>query len=219
VLPPLRAKNRRYPLLFQSLLPVVTHHCWLSQHCPTHRRPPPHRMSFLHHRLKRPDDVETRWNYLETTRKTMSYFSHHYLLRLRLIRLPCTLPLHRQHHLQQQSLMLPRRQHPGRTYQPRLSWMRLRLLADAPTLPTLPDSLLNVAPSPARAAMEARPIPVPAAPASSAAPSPPASPSSNTPSSPPPPRAPNQEGWDLCMKCRRHYHHKMYRHCWFCNFK
>jgi hypothetical protein len=90
---------------------------------------------------------------------------------------------------------------------------------DAPTLPTLPDSPLNVAPSPARAAMKARPIPVPTVPASSADPSPPASPSSNTPSSPPPLRAPNQEGWDLCMKCRRHYHHKMYRHCWFCNFK
>jgi hypothetical protein len=32
-------------------------------------------------------------------------------------------------------------------------------------------------------------------------------------------RKPHQESWDLCPQCRKHYHHKMYYHCWFCNFK
>jgi hypothetical protein len=29
----------------------------------------------------------------------------------------------------------------------------------------------------------------------------------------------HQEGWDLCLHCRKHNHHKMYFHCLFCNFK
>jgi hypothetical protein len=48
---------------------------------------------------------------------------------------------------------------------------------------------------------------------------PPASPPSAVPPSPPPPRAPHQAGWDLCRTCQKHYHHKMYYHWWFCNFK
>jgi hypothetical protein len=103
----------------------VTHHCRLSQRHPTHRRPL-HRLRFLHHRLKGPDDVETRWNYLETTRKTRSLFSYRYLLRLRCKRLLSTLPRQRQRQLQQQSLLFLCRQRPERTYQPRLSRTRLR---------------------------------------------------------------------------------------------
>jgi hypothetical protein len=26
-------------------------------------------------------------------------------------------------------------------------------------------------------------------------------------------------GWILCLTCRKHYHDKMYYHCWFCNYK
>ncbi len=48
-------------------------------------------------------------------------------------------------------------------------------------------------------------------------------PSPSAPSTLPPspllPRKPHQEGWDLCLHCRKQYYHKMYFHCWCCNFK
>jgi hypothetical protein len=44
-------------------------------------------------------------------------------------------------------------------------------------------------------------------------------PPETTPSSPPPPRTLYQEGWNLCLHCRKHFHHRRYFLCWFCNFK
>jgi hypothetical protein len=69
----------------------------------------------------------------------------------------------------------------------------------------------------------ATPPETPASPPSTApstAPSPLSPPLAAPPSTvPPPPRASHQAGWDLCKSCRKHYHHKTYYHCWFCNFK
>jgi hypothetical protein len=48
---------------------------------------------------------------------------------------------------------------------------------------------------------------------------PPAAPISEAPPSPPPHRASHQAGCDLCRTCQKHYHNRMYYHCWFCNFK
>jgi hypothetical protein len=50
-------------------------------------------------------------------------------------------------------------------------------------------------------------------------PPPPAAPPETMPPSPPLPRMPYQEGWNLCLHCRKHYHQRRYFLCWFCNFK
>jgi hypothetical protein len=87
---------------------------------------------------------------------------------------------------------------------PELTKRTLTFPAPAPAVPVASPSAslpLNVAPSAACTAPSA------ASPPSAALPS------------PPPPRTLHQEGWDLCMTCRKHYHHKMYYHCRFFNFK
>jgi hypothetical protein len=72
---------------------------------------------------------------------------------------------------------------------------------DTPMPPTLLESPLHVASSPACTAQSSALLPYTTLP------------------SPPLPRTPHQEGWNLCMTCRKHYHHKMYYHYSFCNFK
>ncbi len=233
VLPPLRMKKQHNHVL-QSLLPAMTQHCWLSQ-CRHLHHWHPLCLRFNYQRLKglEKNDVEMRWNCFKTTRKRMRCFSHRCLLRL--LRM---LPWHRPRQEQHPSGLPICSHRCGRGYQPS-PWEGVSAspLLDTPTLPTLPESPLRVVSSAARAALAActilvsPPLLALSAPPPTLEPSrrtstppalvpsmPMALPSTSPPSSPPPPRAANQEGWDLCTQCRRHYHHKMY-HCWFCNFK
>jgi hypothetical protein len=78
------------------------------------------------------------------------------------------------------------------------------------SLPLPPPPFSPQAPSPVLATG----LPMPPGTAPSLTP-----PSSAAPPSSPPARTQHQAGFHLCKTCRMHYHHKMYYHCWFCNFK